>query len=141
MYVYYGAGYPYSIATSMYTLLEVYRAVAAAQRLTHNAAVVIFTASCPKETKKTNVLKKSLPVGGACSALDLLGLTVGLARLDRLAGLLDLLQNGVVVERVGSGNLGSLVLERDIVRLNTCMLVRDCGGATGAEQGTDLRAS
>ncbi|ENI02762.1 hypothetical protein COCC4DRAFT_33243, partial [Bipolaris maydis ATCC 48331] len=52
MYACYGAGYPYSIATSRYTLLEVYRAVAAAQRLTHNATVVMFTASCPK--KQTN---------------------------------------------------------------------------------------
>ncbi|EUC50030.1 hypothetical protein COCMIDRAFT_52010, partial [Bipolaris oryzae ATCC 44560] len=48
----YGAGYPYSIATStMYTLLEVYRAVAAAQRLAHNATVIMFTASCPKKNQ------------------------------------------------------------------------------------------
>ena len=52
-------------------------------------------------------------------ALDLLGLTVSLAGLDGLASLLDLLEDGVVIERVGGGNLSGLVLERDVVRLNT----------------------
>jgi hypothetical protein len=45
------------------------------------------------------------------SRLDLLRLSVGLARLDLLAGLLDLLQDGIVVKRVCGDNLGGLVLE------------------------------
>lgn len=41
-------------------------------------------------------------------------LAVSLARLDFLAGLLDLLKDGIVGERLFGDNLGGLVLERNI---------------------------
>lgn len=45
---------------------------------------------------------------------------ISLSRLDSLAGLLDLLENGIVGERVFRENFGSLGLERHIVGLNAC---------------------
>jgi hypothetical protein len=57
---------------------------------------------------------------------NVLGLTVGLARLDGLASLFDLLEDGVVGKRIGGGDLGGLGLEGDVVRFNTCKVVRIC---------------
>lgn len=47
--------------------------------------------------------------------LDFPWRAVGLARLDGLARLLDLLQNGVVVERFFGDDFGSLALEGHVV--------------------------
>jgi hypothetical protein len=60
---------------------------------------------------------------------DLPFLSVGLARLDLLAGLLDLLQDGLVVERLCGDNLGGLGLEGDVVGLNTWCFVSACRSA------------
>ena len=63
-------------------------------------------------------------VYNASCCLDGLRLAVSLARVDLLAGLLDLLQHGVVVEG-GFGDDGcSLAVERDIERLDTWL--EDC---------------
>lgn len=52
-------------------------------------------------------------------ALDVLGLAVSLTGLYGLASLLDLLENRLVVERVGGGDFCSLGLERNVEGLNT----------------------
>lgn len=52
--------------------------------------------------------------------VDALGLAVGLAGLDGLAGLLDGAEDGLVVEAGLGDDKGLLLLERDLVRLDTC---------------------
>jgi hypothetical protein len=47
--------------------------------------------------------------------LDVSRNPVGLARLYSLAGLLDLLENGIVVKRVFGDNLGGLRVQGDVV--------------------------
>ena len=54
--------------------------------------------------------------------LDVPGLAVGLSRLDDLAGLLDLLEDGVVIEGVFGNDFCRLALERDVVRLDACRI-------------------
>jgi hypothetical protein len=52
--------------------------------------------------------------------LDIPGSTIGLARLDGLACLLDLLEDGFVGEGLLGNNIGGLGFERDVVRLDAC---------------------
>ena len=54
------------------------------------------------------------------SRLDLALQTIGLARLDLLAGLLDLLEDGLVVERLCGDDFGGLGFEGDVVGLDAC---------------------
>jgi hypothetical protein len=55
------------------------------------------------------------------SCLDLTLQAVGLARLDLLAGLLDLLEDGLVVERLCGDDFSGLGFEGDVVGLDACM--------------------
>jgi hypothetical protein len=57
---------------------------------------------------------------------DIPCLAVGGTRLDRLSSLFDLLEDGVVAERVFGDNLGSLVLEGHFVRLDACRRISLC---------------
>jgi hypothetical protein len=82
----------------------------------HNCGIYSLLAAKKKNEPKCR--RKSDAACSDMSRLDLLLLSVGLARLDLLAGLLDLLQDGIVVERVGGDNLGGLGLEGDVVGLN-----------------------
>jgi hypothetical protein len=59
-----------------------------------------------------------MPVKIAHVHLDIPRGTVGLARLDRLASLLNLLEDSVVVERLFSDDFSCLCLERHVVRLD-----------------------
>lgn len=52
--------------------------------------------------------------------LHIPGRAIGLARLDGLAGLLDLLEDCFVGEGVFGDNVGGLGFERDVVRLDAC---------------------
>lgn len=53
------------------------------------------------------------------AGLDIPCLAVGGARLDRLASLLDLLENGIVAERVYGDDLGGLSVQGHVVGLDT----------------------
>lgn len=70
-------------------------------------------------------------VCNASCCLDSLGLAVSLARVDLLAGLLDLFQHSVVVEGRFGDNGGSLAVERDVERLDTCKRRQYRGRARG----------
>lgn len=54
-------------------------------------------------------------------SLDVPRRAIGLTGLDCLAGLLDLLEDGFVGERVFSDDVGGLVLEGYVVRLDACV--------------------
>jgi hypothetical protein len=91
-------------------------------------------------------LQEKMPVKNAHVGLDIPRGTVGLARLDGLAGLLDLLEDRLVVERLFCDDFGSLCFERDVVRLDTwesqrCE-ARGSEGQRGAARGSgDLPSS
>jgi hypothetical protein len=55
--------------------------------------------------------------------LNFPGLAISLPRLDLLARLLDLLEDGVVVERLCGDNLGGLGLKGDVVGLDAYITV------------------
>jgi hypothetical protein len=81
----------------------------------HNCGIYPLLAAKKKEPKCCRKFD------AACSdmcRLDLPLLSVGLAGLDLLASLLDLLQDGVVVERLCGDDLGGLGLKGDVVGLN-----------------------
>lgn len=75
--------------------------------------------NAPAILPKTMYQKRPLFLSSSIR-LDIPRLTICLAGLDFLAGLLDLLENSIVVERVLGDNLGSLGLEGDVVGVNTC---------------------
>lgn len=60
------------------------------------------------------------PPAVACSALNGLHHTIGLARVDLLASLGDLLEHFGVAEGVVGGDLGGLGFEGDFVGLDAC---------------------
>lgn len=70
---------------------------------------VVSVAPCQKNIPETSLKSRS------SMPLDLPGLAISLSGLDCLAGLLDLLQDRLVFERVGSDDFSGLSLEGDVV--------------------------
>lgn len=78
--------------------------------------------SCPTPPSPSRLIHVILVCDACDSRCDLNWLrnTVGLTRINRLAGLLDLFQYRLVRERVLGRDVGGLCFERDGVLLNAC---------------------